>query len=546
MTNIQQPFDFNMPTLKGITNELEDDLFEILGGDNDLVDLQFDNTLESFDYAFLETLKECNGTESSVDQKNIGYSMLDNKLFDPIQENTMSDMEMKESDRSFYPIVIQPAMYQYPPAAVQSADYILPQHQIIHRQNFHSEMMHPCVSQAIRKRSQYGGLYAMAYRRLQEQEQRSKQLISNPHLTQSSLSNMYPQRTPQSSNLLYSHDVPGILGNNNLYSIQNNCLVPVSLGNVLQQQTQVSDNHRPIQPASPTPTTLIENKPKIKPKGKVTLLPALEYRDLSMMTDEEAVADIKYTNMRGRSQVPFPVRLHLILERSEIDGYSSIISWMPHGRAFKIHNYALFLDIVMPRFFFQTKMSSFTRQLGMYGFHKLIWSKNVDKGAFFHELFLRERSGLAKGINRQSTRRLLDKKNEPNLYLFKSMPFRTIASDRTTNNYSSNELETDSTTNSRKCCGPRVIRYSETNSSDGNPFILDVPPIETTNEDYENSTPEAIKSFPISQCFTDGSLLPLRTQKHELVEPQDTNSLEKATLLKKKVTSIKYVLRLPL
>ena len=33
----------------------------------------------------------------------------------------------------------------------------------------------------------------------------------------------------------------------------------------------------------------------------------------------------------------------------------------------------------------------------MYGFQKLIGKKNPDKGAYFHELFLRGKPGLAQG-----------------------------------------------------------------------------------------------------------------------------------------------------
>jgi len=90
---------------------------------------------------------------------------------------------------------------------------------------------------------------------------------------------------------------------------------------------------------------------------------ATKYRDLSMMTDEQARLNFK--SMVGRSQDPFPVKLHKIIDRIESNGLSSIVSWCPHGRAFKIHDNNLFEKEVMSRYFYQTKMSSFTRQLGM-------------------------------------------------------------------------------------------------------------------------------------------------------------------------------------
>ena len=60
--------------------------------------------------------------------------------------------------------------------------------------------------------------------------------------------------------------------------------------------------------------------------------------------------------------------------------------------------------------------------LGMYGFQRIVGKNNRDNGAYFHELFLRGRPGLSKGILRLNHRALLDPDNEPNLYLFPPMP----------------------------------------------------------------------------------------------------------------------------
>ena len=86
------------------------------------------------------------------------------------------------------------------------------------------------------------------------------------------------------------------------------------------------------------------------------------YRDFSNVTDEEV--HLKYNNMVGRSQELFPAKLHKIIDLIERDGLSFIVSWCPHGRAFKIHNNTLFIKNVTSRYFHQTKITSFTRQLG--------------------------------------------------------------------------------------------------------------------------------------------------------------------------------------
>jgi hypothetical protein len=48
----------------------------------------------------------------------------------------------------------------------------------------------------------------------------------------------------------------------------------------------------------------------------------------------------------SRSKVTFPVKLYILLKLSPKYGCHSIISWLAHGRSFKIHNRDLFLRIV--------------------------------------------------------------------------------------------------------------------------------------------------------------------------------------------------------
>jgi len=106
--------------------------------------------------------------------------------------------------------------------------------------------------------------------------------------------------------------------------------------------------------------TLTETTPTEAPLVKT-------YRDFLSLSDEEVLGKLSTKNNRNRLIETFPVKLHCILERSVEDGYSPIISWLRHGRGFKIHDNNLFLRTVMPRFFYQTKMSSFIRQLSSYG-----------------------------------------------------------------------------------------------------------------------------------------------------------------------------------
>ncbi|KAL7492844.1 hypothetical protein ACHAWT_005387 [Skeletonema menzelii] len=69
--------------------------------------------------------------------------------------------------------------------------------------------------------------------------------------------------------------------------------------------------------------------------------------------------------------------------------YSHIISWMPHGRAWKVTNKELFVEEVIPKFFGQTKYASFTRQLSGWGFKSLSSYIVTDFGCYYHECFLK-------------------------------------------------------------------------------------------------------------------------------------------------------------
>lgn len=57
-----------------------------------------------------------------------------------------------------------------------------------------------------------------------------------------------------------------------------------------------------------------------------------------------------------------------------------IIRWMPHGRAFKVIDPKACENDVLPRFFKQSKWTSFVRQLNLWGFKRL--THGEDAGAY--------------------------------------------------------------------------------------------------------------------------------------------------------------------
>ena len=69
----------------------------------------------------------------------------------------------------------------------------------------------------------------------------------------------------------------------------------------------------------------------------------------------------------------FPAKLHAVLELADARGSacsSDVITWLPHGRAFRILDGEGFMQTVVPMFFELTKMRSFYRQLNLWGFKR--------------------------------------------------------------------------------------------------------------------------------------------------------------------------------
>jgi HSF-type DNA-binding len=101
--------------------------------------------------------------------------------------------------------------------------------------------------------------------------------------------------------------------------------------------------------------------------------------------------------VRGSTAAPFPVKLYEMLERVEKEGFGHVVSWQPHGRCFVVHNTELFREL-LPRYFTLSKIASFQRQLNLYGFMRL--TRGLDKGGYYHEMFLLGKPFLIRRIQR--------------------------------------------------------------------------------------------------------------------------------------------------
>ena len=141
-----------------------------------------------------------------------------------------------------------------------------------------------------------------------------------------------------------------------------------------------------------------------------------------MPTEKANVESIK----RGGIPVPFPYKLHIMLNNMDFEAAKGdlrgklIVGWLPHGKAFRVHNKDEFVDRVMPIFFNGSKYSSFLKQLNLYSFIRI--TDGPDKGAVYHPNFVRNQTDMVKNIVRQrrikgtKIRKPVDFDTQPNFY----------------------------------------------------------------------------------------------------------------------------------
>mmetsp|Transcript_3160 Transcript_3160/g.4205 ORF Transcript_3160/g.4205 Transcript_3160/m.4205 type:complete len:541 (+) Transcript_3160:308-1930(+) len=155
------------------------------------------------------------------------------------------------------------------------------------------------------------------------------------------------------------------------------------------------------------------------PKG--TRIPHV-YHDYSSVPDTLGFARKK----TGGVTKAFPEKLYEMLSKESLPETDSsiVVSWLPHGRAFIVRKPKQFTTQIMPKYFRQTKLTSFQRQLNLYGFRRI--TQGADSGAYYHELFLRGRPQLCMRMVRQKVKgtghkQPTDVTTEPNFYIMPLM-----------------------------------------------------------------------------------------------------------------------------
>jgi hypothetical protein len=159
--------------------------------------------------------------------------------------------------------------------------------------------------------------------------------------------------------------------------------------------------------AAPAAAQAIAEAQKDAPKP---CAPYFYYKDYSLHPDPSPETPL---TLPGR--IPsFPVKMHAILSRPDL---ADIVSWMPHGRSWRVWKPREFEVKVIPTYFEHNKFSSFIRQANGWGFRR-ITTKGPDRNSYYHELFLQGVPHLAKMMQRPSANQkpVSDASTEPNFY----------------------------------------------------------------------------------------------------------------------------------
>jgi len=110
--------------------------------------------------------------------------------------------------------------------------------------------------------------------------------------------------------------------------------------------------------------------------------------------------------------IPFPYKLHRILDDADAKGFNDIVSWVPSENGFKVHKTKQFDEDIMPKYFDKTKYKSFQRQLNMWGFDRV--GSGPLKGSYLHQCFIRGQPHLCESMQRTKIKGINSKKLRKN------------------------------------------------------------------------------------------------------------------------------------
>ncbi len=174
----------------------------------------------------------------------------------------------------------------------------------------------------------------------------------------------------------------GITAMNETFTIPTQTASPLNNGTGGTRMMQSEHNQQP--PTTSSSTTAVIYEPRISSSSTTSSKSQdhgaqQEYQDFSRIMSCSPSRDestknstrssppvvsssttLASTSMTTGKEPPFPVKLHEILSNP---GYSEYISWLPHGRSWRVLKPKAFEEKIIPLFFRHTKYASFMRQV---------------------------------------------------------------------------------------------------------------------------------------------------------------------------------------
>ena len=206
-----------------------------------------------------------------------------------------------------------------------------------------------------------------------------------------------------------------------------------------EEQKDRQETASPVAPSRPPNTTAPE--------------PQLQHDQHAQVLQEAASAlrslhDRENASQQFDEEIPltFPQRLMELLDDSSND---DVIGWLPHGQGFLIFQKRRFAAEIMPKYFKQSKFTSFTRKLNRWGFTRI--SRGLETGAYYHP-------GFKKGNLRLCLQMTCQSLKGPGSAGTASKAAAAAAANRKSTRVASGGTETPTITNTTP---PSMIRHQE-------------------------------------------------------------------------------------